>query len=94
MKKVLIVALFTRIAAWEGSSGIRDEEINIIRDLIKRAGNSTVISFGNPYVLRHFMEADALIAAYDTTEQAQSSVVKCLTGEIAFQGHLPIELKS
>lgn len=94
IKEVIIIALFTRIAAWEGSSGMRDKDINIIKDLIKRAGNSIVISFGNPYVLRHFMEADALIAAYDTTGQAQSSVMKCLTGEIAFQGHLPIELKN
>jgi len=94
LKKAVIVALFTRIAAWEGNAGIRVEEINIIRDLIKRAGISIVISFGNPYVLRHFMEADVLIAAYDTTEQAQSSVIKCLKGEIAFQGHLPVELKN
>jgi beta-glucosidase-like glycosyl hydrolase len=93
LKEVVIVALFTRIAAWEGSSGMRDEDINIIRDLIKRAGTSIVISFGNPYVLRHFMEADALIAAYDTTGQAQSSVINCLKGEVVFQGRLPVELK-
>jgi beta-N-acetylhexosaminidase len=94
LKEAVIVALFTRIAAWEGSSGMRIEDITIIRDLIKRSRASTVISFGNPYVLRHFMEADALIAAYDTTDQAQSSVIKCLKGEIAFQGRLPVELRS
>lgn len=94
LKDVVIVALFTKIAAWEGSSGIGDEEINNIRALIKKSLTSIVISFGNPYVLRHFMEADALIAAYDTTGQAQSSVIKCLRGEIAFQGRLPVELKN
>ncbi|MBI4682409.1 MAG: hypothetical protein HY757_04825 [Nitrospirae bacterium] len=92
LREVLIVALFTKIAAWEGSSGIRDEEINIIRDIIKKSRHSIVISFGSPYVLRHFMEAGALIAAYDTTLQAQSSVVKCLRGEAVFQGRLPVDL--
>ena len=93
LKEVIIVALFTRIAAWEGSSGIWDEEINIIRGLIKKSRTSIVISFGNPYVLRHFLEADTLIVAYDTTEQAQYSVVRCLKGDIVFQGRLPVELK-
>jgi len=93
LKELIIIALFTRIAAWEGSSGMHDEDIHIIRDLIKGARNSIVVSFGNPYALRHFMEADVLIAAYDTTEQAQSSVIKCLRGDVAFQGRLPVELK-
>ncbi len=54
---------------------------------------SIVVSFGSPYVLRHFMEANVLIAAYDTTKQAQSSVIKCLKGEINFQGSLPVKIK-
>ncbi len=94
LKEVIIVALFTRIAAWEGNSGMPEEDIHVVGNLINRARTSIVISFGNPYVLRHFMEADALIAAYDTTDQAQSSVIKCLKGEVVFQGHLPVELKS
>ncbi|MEW6601955.1 MAG: glycoside hydrolase family 3 N-terminal domain-containing protein [Nitrospirota bacterium] len=93
LRETVIVALFSRIAAWEGSSGMREEDVTIIRELIGRPCNSCVISFGNPYVLRHFMEADILIASYDTTDQAQSSVIKCLQGYIAFQGRLPVELK-
>ena len=85
-------ALFTSITAWEGSSGIRDKEINIIRGLIRNSRRSIVISFGSPYVLRHFMEADVLIAAYDTGRQAQSSVIKCLKGERDFKGSLPVTL--
>lgn len=92
VKQLIIVALFTKIAAWEGSAGMKEEDIDIIRDLIKRSRNSIVLSFGNPYLLRHFREADALIAAYDTTGQAQSSIIKCLKGDITFHGRLPVEL--
>lgn len=92
MSETVVFALFTSIAAWEGSSGIRNEEIDVINRLIKDAGHSIVISFGSPYVLRHFKEADVLIAAYDPSGQAQSSVIKCLRGEVAFQGRLPVEL--
>jgi beta-glucosidase-like glycosyl hydrolase len=92
IRKTVIIALFTSIAAWEGSSGIKHENINIIRKIIKKSYNSVVISFGSPYVLRHFSEADMLIAAYDTNKQAQSSVIKCLKGEKDFTGSLPVNL--
>ncbi|MBI5740251.1 MAG: hypothetical protein HZA16_05960 [Nitrospirae bacterium] len=87
-----IFAVFTNVAAWRGSSGIRVEEIDAIKKLMCSSQNSIVISFGSPYVLRHFREADALIAAYDTAEQAQLSVMKCLKGELKFQGRLPVRL--
>ncbi|GBD96602.1 MAG TPA: hypothetical protein ENG83_11140 [Nitrospirae bacterium] len=92
LRKTVVFALFTSIAAWGGSSGIRDDEINIIRKLIKNSRNSIVISFGSPYVLGHFPKADLLIAAYDTSKQAQVSVIKCLKGERNFKGSLPVKL--
>jgi beta-glucosidase-like glycosyl hydrolase len=88
-----VFAVFTNVAAWKGSSGISEKEIHGIKELMKKSHRSVVISFGSPYVLRHFTDADALIAAYDTAGQAQESVVKCLKGEREFQGRLPVQLK-
>ena len=92
LQDTIIIVLFTSIAAWAGSSGVRSDEITLIKELIKKSHNSFVISFGSPYVLRHFPEADILIAAYDTSQQAQSSVIKCLNGEITVTGKLPVTL--
>ena len=92
LSETVVFSLFTSIAAWEGSSGIRNQEVDIIKGLIASAGRSIVISYGSPYVLRHFGEADVLIAAYDSSGQAQDSVVKCLKGKVVFQGRLPVEL--
>lgn len=89
----IIVAIFTNIAAWKGSSGINEEEVQFIRKLIRKSRHSLILSFGSPYVLRHFNEADILIAAYDPTDQAQSSVIKCLKGERGFQGRLPVNFE-
>jgi hypothetical protein len=63
-----------------------------ISELIEMAKTSIVISFGCPYVLRHFKKADVLVAAYETTEQAQRAVVKCLQGEMDFKGRLPVKI--
>jgi beta-glucosidase-like glycosyl hydrolase len=92
LKETIVFALFTSVAAWQGSSGVGDDKLNLIGEVIKKSRHSIVISFGSPYVLRHFKEADALIAAYDSTRQAQSSVMKCLKGEMDFMGKLPVKL--
>jgi len=92
LRGTVIVNLFTRIAAWEGSSGIVREEAAVIKKIIRNAERSVVISFGSPYVLRHFSGADALIAAYDSDHQAQEAVLKVLTGKIDFRGSLPVSL--
>ncbi len=92
LKKTLVVALFTNIAAWRGSSGINNKSIEEIKGCLANAERSIVISFGSPYVLRHFQEADTLIAAYDSTGQAQESVISCLNGANEFSGRLPVRI--
>ncbi|VAX29894.1 hypothetical protein MNBD_NITROSPIRAE03-655, partial [hydrothermal vent metagenome] len=89
----VIFAVFGSIAAWKGSSGIREEEKGRIKELIKRSKKSIVVSFGSPYVLRYFSEADMLIAAYSVTAQAQRSVVRCLKGESDFKGKIPVDIE-
>jgi beta-glucosidase-like glycosyl hydrolase len=89
-RRIPVFALFTSVAAWKGSSGISADEQQRIHALMKEAGKSAVISFGSPYVLRHFMNADALIAAYEPTVQAQRAVMQCLDGRLDFKGQLPV----
>jgi hypothetical protein len=89
---ILLIALFTSIAAWKGSSGISDEERLKLTGLLSKARRSIVISFGSPYVLRYFKNADVLIAAYDSTVQAQEAVINCLHGVALFTGLLPVHI--
>ncbi len=63
-----------------------------MNELIRKAKHSIVISFGSPYVLRHFKGADILIAAYEATEQAQRAVLNCLKGRMGFKGRLPVKV--
>ncbi|NTU42649.1 MAG: hypothetical protein HGA78_06275 [Nitrospirales bacterium] len=86
-----LFCLFTRASAWRGSSDIGQEEIGLLRKVMARAGSSIVVSFGSPYSLRHFPEADILIAAYEANEQAQQAVVEALR-EGRFTGRLPVRI--
>jgi beta-glucosidase-like glycosyl hydrolase len=90
---IVIIAIFTSVEAWHGTSGISEEERLRISSIIDKAGQTVVVSFGSPYVLRHFGSADMLIAAYDPANQAQQAVINCLEGRSVFTGKLPVELK-
>ena len=89
---ILLIAIFTSVAAWKGSSGISNEERLKLTGLLRKARRSIVVSFGSPYVLRYFKDADVLIAAYDPTIQAQHAVLNCLRGASTFTGKLPIHI--
>jgi len=88
----VIIALFTTVAAWQGSSGISEDDQDKIKAIINESQSSTVISFGSPYVLRQFKEADMLIAAYDSSIYAQNAVFDCLINNKEFQGSLPVNI--
>ena len=92
LKGIAVIALFTNAAAWRGSTGIDDEAVAAVRHIMKKARAAVIVSFGSPYVLRHFSEADALVAAYGSDRPAQLSVIKCLRGENQFRGRLPVRL--
>jgi beta-N-acetylhexosaminidase len=89
---MVIIAIFTSIAAWKGNPAISRDEQQRIRKIINSSRNSVVISFGNPYVLRHFPEAGALIAAYEGTDEAQQTVMKWLKGLGRLEGKIPVRL--
>jgi beta-N-acetylhexosaminidase len=92
ISKNALILIFTAISAWKGNSGISNEELRRVKKIIKNSESSCVVSFGNPYILRYFKEADALIAAYDSSYDMQLAVVRALKGEIVFQGSSPVNI--
>ena len=88
----IVIAIFTSVAAWHGTSGISGEERDSLNALIRKARRSVVVSFGSPYVLRYFDNADALVAAYEPSIQAQQAALNSLFGRASFTGKLPVNL--
>lgn len=87
-----VIAVFSSIAAWEGSADIADGQKEDIRAIVNRSRKSIVIAFGNPYILRHFPESHALIAAYEDSDTAQRMVVEWLRGAAGLRGRMPVRL--
>ncbi len=84
--------IFTHVQARCETSGLPHDEKEKVKQLMKGVSQSIVVSFGSPYALDDFREADILVAAYDTSCAAQDAVFKCISGESPFRGHLPVTL--
>ena len=45
-----------------------------------------------PYILKQFMEAQYVVAAYDPTEAMQTAAYRAFLGEIVYMGELPVRI--
>jgi beta-glucosidase-like glycosyl hydrolase len=81
---VVVVAVFSRISASKGRSGIgpelRDAAFSILRQAKAAQRPSAVISFDSPYILDQFKDADVLIAGYDRMDGIQTAAADMLAG--------------
>lgn len=75
----VVVALFSKVSAWKGRSGLSDESRILLDGILKSAGKSAVISFGCPSILDG-VSADTLIDAWWTGGPAQRAAASLLAG--------------
>lgn len=84
---VLAIAVFSRIAASKGRSGLTARMYERIKKMLAMARDcgvvSLLVSFDSPYLLEQFHEADLLIAGYDSLSAIQTAVADLLA-----TGHL------
>jgi beta-glucosidase-like glycosyl hydrolase len=71
----VIIPIFSRIAAWKGSSGLSRNSSTKIMDVLSRGGRAVLISFGSPYILNNF-SADVMIDAFDPADFMQRAVAE------------------
>ncbi|MBI5196709.1 MAG: glycoside hydrolase family 3 protein [Nitrospirae bacterium] len=77
----LIIAVFSKISAWKGRSGLSKELQTILKTAVGNSKHSLIIGFCCPYFLSSF-KADAVIEAYSDSEAAQESAAEMLFGPL------------
>jgi len=81
----VVIAIFSRISASKGRSGISPKLLDAAYEILRRAKaagkRSAVISFDSPYILGQFTEADLLIAGYDRMDAIQEAAAEMLAGK-------------
>jgi len=88
----LVVNAYVRVAAYKGSIDLTRDEMALIRSLVAMNKPLVFVDYGSPFVLTHLPELPSYIVTYDTTPLAEMAAVRAITGEIPFQGKLPVNL--
>jgi beta-N-acetylhexosaminidase len=92
MADALVVNGFIRVSAYKGSISLSPASMTLIRDLAAMKKPLVFTVFGSPYVLTHVPDLPSYIVAYDIHPGAETAAIRAITGEIPFQGKLPISL--
>ncbi len=92
MADALVVNGFIRVAAYKGSIDLEPSQMSLLRELSAMKKPFVFTAFGSPYLLHHVPELPSYVLAYDTNAGAEMAAIKAVTGEIPFQGKLPISL--
>lgn len=87
-RKAKLVVVSVYVTAWD-EGAIPKEVTEFIQGLARRRVPHVVISFGNPYLLRRFPDAQAYLLAWSGAEVSQRAAARALVGDIPITGRSP-----
>lgn len=90
----VVLALFSRVSDGKGSVDLEPRHVDLIHKLaaLPDGPKIVVVSFGSPYLLRHFPEVDAYVCLYKDTAETQATAARALAGEMDINGKLPVSI--
>ncbi len=89
---LVVVSLFVTTVSYSGSVAIPDQTAEFIQGLAREGVPHIVISFGNPYLLASFPDAQAYLLAWSGSGVSQRAAAGALFGEIEIQGRTPTRI--
>lgn len=92
MADALVVNGFVRVASYKGSIDLDTDQTALLRHLVSLGKPLVFTAFGSPFVLSAVPELPAYAVTYDISGTAERAAIRAITGEIPFQGRLPIVL--
>jgi beta-N-acetylhexosaminidase len=87
---VVVVALYQRLRAGRGEAGLYPAQEALVHDLTRGDVPVVLVTFGNPYAVSAFPEADAVLVAYEQSLASVYAVVRLLDGSLSPRGKLPV----
>jgi beta-N-acetylhexosaminidase len=87
---VVVIALYQRLVSGRGEAGLHPRQTQMVRRLIAGGRPVVLVTFGNPYAVTTFRQADAFLVAYDQLMETNTAAARVLRGEQPPRGRLPI----
>lgn len=89
---LVVVSLHVTAVSYSGSVAVSREMSRFIQALADARVPHVVVSFGNPYLLSEFPNAQAYLLAWSGAEASQQAAARALFGEIPIQGRTPTRI--
>jgi beta-N-acetylhexosaminidase len=89
---LVVVSLFVTTISYSGTVALPEPVSDFVQQLAAESIPHVVVSFGNPYLLREFPDAQAYLLAWSGAEVSQRAVAKALFGEIEIRGRTPTRI--
>ena len=90
--QLVVVSLYVTAVSYSGTVAVPDRASEFISRLARERIPHVVISFGNPYLLREFPEAQAYLLAWSGAEVSQQAAVRALLGQADVTGRTPTRI--
>jgi len=88
----IVVAAYVTVSAYRGNVALAGNYPDFLNSLIGGSAPITLVSLGNPYLVRSFPNVTAYLTTYSPTATSETSVAKALFGEISITGRLPVTI--
>lgn len=91
----VLVLTYSNVVSGRGKIGMETslKDWLLGQSMEVKGKNSTLVAFGNPYIVNDFNFFNSIIITYSISDRSQKASILALTGQIPFEGRLPINLK-
>jgi beta-N-acetylhexosaminidase len=88
----IVVTAFVTVSAYRGDVALPGGFAPFLTKLTEGRAPVTLVSLGNPYLLRSFPKAAAYLATFSPSQPSELSAVKALFGEMDITGRTPVTI--
>ena len=88
----IVIAAYATVSAYRGNVALPGEYTGFVNTLLSGTVPVTLMSLGNPYLIRSFASAKAYVATFSPVTTSETAAVKAMFGEIAISGRLPVTI--
>ena len=89
---LVIMPVFAFVQAYRNGTEIAPVVAETCARIIQSDVPVLLISFGSPYIIRHFPDVDAYMVAYAQTELMQTAAARAVLGRAPISGRIPVSL--
>ncbi|MBN2572359.1 MAG: serine hydrolase, partial [Ignavibacteriales bacterium] len=89
---LILMAIYQNVRAYRGDLKIEDRQLDLIKALVSFDKPVVIMSFGNPYVVAEFSDADTYLCGYSKSAVTQYAMLKAIVGKSNITGQLPVSI--